>query len=160
GFVTRAGLGVTRVTGGAPGDFRTHDLALQNRSLSLATDGNNQVWLVSEDGGAVRYNGTTFARVPIDNDPAAVPLIFWSRGSTAAAVARVGPNVVRTYRFAGDNWRQVTERPIDTDGPGTIDARFLAVDERGRFWLGIRVLNEGRVRNLGVAVIDDARPAA
>ncbi|MEI8258177.1 MAG: hypothetical protein WCJ30_21070, partial [Deltaproteobacteria bacterium] len=76
------------------------------------------------------------------------------------AVGRVGPNVLRTYRFAGTSWRQITERPIDTGGPGVIDVKFLSVDERGRFWVGLRVNNAGTVREHGVAVLDDNLPAA
>jgi hypothetical protein len=159
-YAARIGLGVTRVAGGPQTDYRSHDLALSRRPLSLATDPDNHVWLVTEDGGAVMYDDRRFSRVTLDPEGTAVPLMFWSRGTRAVAVGRVGNNVVRTYRFAGNGWRQITERPIDTRGPGVLDVKFLAEDERGRVWLGVRVENEGRAREMGVAVIDENLPAA
>lgn len=162
-FVSRVGLGVSRVTGGEATDFRSHDLALSHRALSLATDSQNNVWLVTEDGGAVKFDGRRFWRATLDPEGQAVPLAFWSRGSTCVAVGRVGPNTVRTYRWDRDHWRQVTERPIDTRGPGTVDVKFLIVDERGRYWMGIRVidrpLGQGPLE-LGVAMIDESVPSA
>ena len=158
-YVWRIGLAVSRVVGGAA-DYRAHDLAMSHRALSLATDANGKVWLVTDDGGAVRYDGRRFARVQLDRDASVVPLMFWSRGTVAAAVGRVGPNVIRTYRFGGNAWQTVTERPIDTGGAGVIDAKFLAVDERGRYWVGIRVVNNGTAREHGVAVLDNDLPAA
>ena len=159
-YIWRSGLGVSRIAGGEATNFRAHDLAFEHRPLSLATDTNNAVWLVTEDGSPVRYDGTRFSHVVLDNDEHVVPLMFWSRGTVAAAVGRVGPNVIRTYRWSGNGWRQVTERPIDTAGPGTIDVKFFAVDEHQRFWVGLRVNNNGTIREHGVAVLDDSQPAA
>jgi hypothetical protein len=102
-------------------------------------------------------------RASIDPDTNVVPLMFYSRGTTTAAVARVGNNVLRTYRWQGRGWQLVTERPIDTRGPGTVRARFLAVDETARYWIGVRVARpegQGGIVDLGVAVIDDPHPAA
>jgi ligand-binding sensor domain-containing protein len=70
---------------------------------------------------------------------------------------------VRTFRWDRDHWRQVTERPVDTRGPGTVDAKFLMVDERNRFWVGIRVVdrpNGQSALDLGVAMIDESVPSA
>ena len=122
---------------------------MQHRPLSLATDGDDNVWFVTEDGGSARYDGTRFSRVQLDATGDAWPLMFWSRGTTAAAVARVGPNQVRTYRFAGGHWQPITERPIDTAGPGIVDVKFLSVDERGRYWLGIRVIETNTTPRVG-----------
>ncbi|MFO0559733.1 MAG: two-component regulator propeller domain-containing protein [Polyangiales bacterium] len=162
-FVSRVGLGVSRVTGGEATDFRSHDLALSRRPLSLATDSQNNVWFVTEDGGAVKFDGRRFSRATLDAEGQAVPLAFWSRGNTCVAVGRVGPNTVRTFRWDRDHWRQVTERPIDTRGPGTVDAKFLVVDERGRYWMGVRVIerpNSQSALDLGVAMIDENVPSA
>lgn len=162
-YLWRIGLGVTRpLGGGGAAEFRTHDLALSRRPLSLATDTSTNVWFVTEDGGAVRYDGTRFSRVALDNDDTATPLLFWSRGTLAVAVGRVGNNILRTYRYAGNGWQQVTERPIDTGGPGLVDVKFLAVDASGRYWCGIRVRDENGEggRDWGVAVLDENTPAA
>jgi hypothetical protein len=159
-FLARNALGISRVAGGPAADFRSHDLAMQHRALSLATDSASQVWLVTDDGSAVRYDGNRFARVAVDNDANVVPLMFWSRGTNAAAVARVGHNQLRVYRGDGGRWQAVTDRPIDMGGPGTVDVKFLAVDASGRYWVGIRVANEGQTRELGVAVIDNNLPVA
>src|SRR5262249_35738152 len=64
-YLARVGLGVSRATGGAAADYRSHDLALSRRTLSLATDAHANVWLVTEDGGAIRYDGHRFDRVPL-----------------------------------------------------------------------------------------------
>lgn len=162
-FIARIGLGVSRVSGGAAADFRAHDLALSRRPLSLATDSRNHVWFVSEDGGAVRFDGQRFSRATLDADGQVVPLAFWSRGTTCVAVGRIGPNIVRSYRWAGDQWRAITERPIDTRGPGTVDAKFLVVDDRSRFWIGVRVVDRPNGQSpleLGVAMIDESVPSA
>jgi ligand-binding sensor domain-containing protein len=163
-YLARVGLGVTRVALRANSEtltYRTHDLALQRRPLSLATDARGNVWLVSEDGGAVRYDGTSFSRVLLDDDPQLHPLMFWTRGRSGAAVARVGDaNVLRAYRLEGNAWRRVADGPVETYGPGTVDVKFLACDERGRFWVGLRVLDGARVRELGVAVLDPQNPVA
>lgn len=158
-YLTRLGLGVSRVDSGASIDYRVHDLAFSHRPISLATDPRGRVWLVTEDGGGVLYNGERFSRLSLGSDEV-TPLMFWSRGTVAAAVGRVGNNTLRVFRLEGQTWRQVTERPIDTRGPGVVDVKFFAVDERGRFWAGIRVENNGRTRELGVAVIDESQPAA
>lgn len=162
-FISRVGLGVSRVTGGAATDFRAHDLAMSRRPLSLGTDSRNNVWFVSEDGGAVRFDGRRFYRATLDPEGQAVPLAFWSRGSTCVAVGRVGPNTLRTFRWSGDGWRQVTERAVDTRGPGTVDAKFFVVDDRNRYWIGIRVVdrpNNQSPLELGVTMIDESVPAA
>ncbi len=165
-FVARTGLGVTRIPtrdGAAPQDYRTHDLALQHRSLSLATDSRGNVWLVGEDGGPVRYDGRAFTRVSLEDDPQVHPLLFWTRGTTTVALARVGDrNVLRGYRLEGTQWRRALDGPVETYGDGTVDARFVAVDSRGRFWVGLRVLPPagatGNARDLGVAVLDPQNP--
>lgn len=165
-YATRTGLGVARLAsreGVTAMDFRTHDLAMQRRALSLATDARGNVWLVGEDGGAVRYDGRTFTRVELEDDPQVRPLMFWSRGTQAIAVARVGDtNVIRGYRLEGTSWRRVLAGPIETYGPGIVDAKFLAADSRGRFWMGLRVLRvdggNTNARDLGVAVLDPDSP--
>jgi ligand-binding sensor domain-containing protein len=165
-YAVRTGLGVSRIAsreGVTATDFRTHDLAMQRRALSLATDNRGNVWLVGEDGGAVRYDGRTFTRVELEEDPQVRPLMFWSRGTTGIALARVGDsNVVRGYRLEGLQWRRVLAGGIETYGPGIVDAKFLTADSRGRFWVGIRVLPVGGgstgARDLGVAVLDPESP--
>jgi hypothetical protein len=164
-YVVRTGLGVTRLATRpevTAVDYRTHDLAMQRRALSVATDSRSNVWLVGEDGGAVRYDGRTFTRVELEDDPQVRPLMFWSRGTTGIAVARVGDsNVVRGYRLEGTSWRRVLAGPVETYGPGIVDAKFLAADSRGRFWMGLRVLppdGNGNARDLGVAVLDPDSP--
>jgi hypothetical protein len=165
-YITRIGLGVTRVqpvTGGDPVDYRTHDLAMSRRALSLATDGRNNVWLVGEDGGPVRYDGRTFARVALEDDAQLHPLMFWSRGSRAIAIARVGDgNILRGYRLEGTTWRRVVSGPVELYGPGMVDVKFLSADERGRFWIGLRALplpgQQGNARELGTAVLDPDSP--
>jgi hypothetical protein len=160
-FVVRPNLGVSNASPSSAADYRVHDLALRNTPLSPATDGHGVVWFTTDDGAVMRFDGQRLVRALLDRDRTVVPLLFWSRGTTAVAIARVGPNVVRTYRSGPSGWRAVTERPIDTRGAGSIHAKFLAVDERGRFWIGVRVLREGQsAMELGVAVIDDALPAA
>lgn len=168
-FVARTGLGVSRLAvraGAAAMDFRTHDLAMQRRALSIATDSRNNVWLVGEDGGPVRYTGTTFSRVEL-GDARLHPLVFWSRGSTVVSIARVGDtNVLRGFKLEGNAWRRVVEGPVETYGPGTIDAKFLSVDSNGRFWVGLRVLPPAgapantSARELGVAVLSPDSPVA
>jgi ligand-binding sensor domain-containing protein len=164
-YVARTGLGVSRLATRAEVtavDYRTHDLAMQRRALSVATDARGNVWLVGEDGGAVRYDGRSFTRVELEEDPQVRPLMFWSRGTTGIAVARVGDsNTVRGYRLEGTTWRRVLAGPIETYGPGIVDAKFLAADSRGRFWMGLRVLppeGNGSARDLGVAVLDPDSP--
>ncbi|MEZ4410154.1 MAG: hypothetical protein R3A52_27305 [Polyangiales bacterium] len=166
-FVARVGLGVTRIAtrpGQQPTDFRVHDLAMQRRALSVATDGRGNVWMVSEDGGPVRYNGRTFERVELEDDPNLHPLLFFTRGRNSVAVARVGiTNVLRGYRLEGNAWRRVVEGPVETYGPGTVDAKFLSVDGRNRIWVGLRVMASavgGDGRELGVAVLDPDSPVA
>jgi hypothetical protein len=162
-YLSRIGLGVTRVSGGAAVDFRSHDLAMSRRPLSLATDSQNNVWFVSEDGAAVKFDGRRFSRATLDAEGQATPLAFWSRGNTCVAVGRVGPNTIRTFRWDNDHWRQVTERPVDTRGPGTVDVKFVTVDERGRYWLGVRVIdrpNNQSAQELGVAMVDESVPSA
>jgi ligand-binding sensor domain-containing protein len=165
-FVTRVGLGVSRVAsreGVTAVDLRTHDLAMQRRALSLATDTRGNVWLVGEDGGAVRYDGRTFSRVELEDDPDVRPLMFWSRGPVGVAIARVADsNVMRGYKLEGTRWRRVLSGPVETYGPGIIDVKFLAADARGRFWVGVRVLPPSGgttgARELGVAVLDPESP--
>lgn len=163
-FVSRIGLGVSRLAvrdGAAAADFRVHDLAMQTRPLSLATDLRGNVWLVGEDGGPVRYDGRVFSRVQLDEDPNVHPLMFWSRGRTGVAVARVGDaNLLRGYRLDGTNWRRIADGPVETYGPGTVDVKFLAGDANGRLWVGLRVRNAGQVRELGCAVLDPNNPVA
>jgi hypothetical protein len=98
--------------------------------------------------------------VGLEADGSVTPLMFWSRGTRVAAIGRVGNNIVRTYRFVNNRWQAVTERPIDTRGPGVVSATFMAEDDRGRVWFGLRVEHEGRGRVMGVAVIDENQPAA
>ena len=163
-FVARMGLGVSRVVmhaGENPVDYRAHDLAMLHRPLSLATDTHSNVWLVSEDGGAVRYDGRTFGRVNLEDDPRIHPMMFWSRGRVGAAVARVGDaNVIRGYTLDGVNWRRTFEGPVETYGPGRVDAKFLSVDEGGKLWVGLRVSDAHHSRELGVAVLDPNSPIA
>ncbi|MDP3278043.1 MAG: hypothetical protein Q8Q09_22850 [Deltaproteobacteria bacterium] len=162
-FVSRVGLGISRVAGGEATDFRAHDLAMSRRPLSLATDTQGSVWFVSEDGGAVKFDGRRFSRATLDPEGVATPLMFWSRGTTVVAVGRVGPNTLRTYRWSRDHWQQVTERPVDTRGPGTIDVKFLTVDERSRYWMGVRVVDRPSGQSnveMGVAMIDESVPSA
>lgn len=164
-FVSRVGLGVTRIAthpGQQPVSYRVHDLAMQHRALSLATDNHGNVWMVSEDGGPVRYNGRSFERVVLDEDPGIHPLLFVTRGRTSVGIARVGDsNVLRGYRLDGATWRRLVEGPVETYGPGTVDARFLSVDSRNRVWVGLRVtVSGGPARDLGVAVLDPDQPVA
>jgi hypothetical protein len=162
-FLSRIGLGVSRVQGGEATDFRAHDLAMSRRPLAIGTDSQSHVWFVSEDGGAVKFDGRRFFRATLDAEGQAQPLAFWSRGTTCVAVGRVGPNTLRTFRWDRDHWRQLTERPIDTRGPGTVDVKFVTVDERGRFWIGVRVLDRPNAQSaleLGVAMIDESVPSA
>jgi ligand-binding sensor domain-containing protein len=168
-FVARVGLGVSRLaarSGVVAADFRTHDLAMQRRALSIATDARNNVWLVGEDGGPVRYTGAAFSRVEL-GDARLHPLMFWSRGSTVVSIARVGDtNMLRGFRLDGGTWRRAVEGPVETYGPGTVDAKFLAVDNSGRFWVGLRVLPppgapaSASARELGVAVLSPDSPVA
>jgi hypothetical protein len=167
-FIARVGLGVTRVAtrpNQAPVEYRVHDLAMQRRALSLATDARGNVWMVSEDGGPVRYNGRTFERVTLEEDPQVHPLMFWSQGANAYAVARVGDaNILRGYKMEGATWRRLLDGPVETYGPGTVDVRFLAADRAGKLWVGLRVLppagTTGDARELGVAVLDPNAPVA
>ncbi|MFO0629722.1 MAG: hypothetical protein U0325_29370 [Polyangiales bacterium] len=168
-FVARVGLGVSRVAaraGVSAADYRTHDLAMQRRALSIATDARNNVWLVGEDGGPVRYTGAAFSRVEL-GDARLHPLMFWSRGGTVVSIARVGDtNMLRGFRLDGNTWRRAVEGPVETYGPGTVDAKFLAVDNNGRFWVGLRVLPppgappSASARELGVAVLSPDSPVA
>jgi hypothetical protein len=162
-YVARTALGITRVSGGPVTDFREHDLALRDAPLSLATDARGGVWLVTDDSSLLFFDGVRFEHRSIDADASVVPLVVHSHGNIVAAVARVGNNVVRVYRAADHEWRPADERPIDTRGPGVVRARFIAVDDLRRIWLGVRVVrgqDQGGTVDLGVAVIDDARPAA
>jgi len=167
-FVARVGLGVTRLQtrpNQATVEYRVHDLAMQRRSLSLATDARGNVWMVGEDGGPVRYNGRTFERVTLEEDPQVHPLMFWSQGANAYAVARVGDaNILRGYKLEGATWRRLLDGPVETYGPGTVDVRFLAADHAGKLWVGLRVLppagGTGDARELGVAVLDPNAPVA
>jgi hypothetical protein len=106
----------------------------------------------------VRFDGERFARVRLDDDDSVTPLMFWSRGPAAAAVARMRNNTLVAYRFADTRWQQVSTRRIDLGGPGVLAVRFLAVDERGRFWVGIRADNNGTLHEHGVALIDGNLP--
>ncbi len=165
-FVSRVGLGVTRLPmrpNQSPVEYRVHDLAMQRRALSLATDGRGNVWMVSEDGGPVRYSGRTFERVALEEDPQVHPLMFWSQGANAYAVARVGDaNILRGYKLEGATWRRLIDGPVETYGPGTVDVRFLTADHAGKLWVGLRVLPPagatGDARELGVAVLDPNAP--
>ena len=167
-FIARVGLGVTRVQTrpNQPSvEYRVHDLAMQRRALSVATDGRGNVWMVSEDGGPVRYNGRTFERVALEEDPQVHPLMFWSQGANAYAVARVGDaNILRGYKLEGTTWRRLLDGPVETYGSGTVDVRFLAADRAGKLWVGLRVLPPagaaGDSRELGVAVLDPNAPVA
>ncbi len=167
-FVTRVGLGVTRVQtrpNQTAVEYRVHDLAMQRRALSLATDGRGNVWMVGEDGGPVRYNGRNFERVALEEDPQVHPLMFWSQGVNAFAVARVGDgNILRGYKLEGATWRRLLDGPVETYGPGTVDVRFLVGDRAGKLWVGLRVLPPagatGDSRELGVAVLDPNAPVA
>lgn len=165
-YITRIGLGVSRVSPRstqAPVEYRTHDLAMQRRALSVATDSRNNVWLVGEDGGAVMYNGTAFSRVSLEDDAQLHPLLFAGRGAQAIAIARVGDgNILRGYRLEGNTWRRVVSGPVELYGPGVAEASFVATDSTGRFWVGLRALPQpgqaGEPRSLGVAVLDPNSP--
>ena len=157
-YIARAGMGVTRVSNGSTTDFRVGDLVVQHRALSVATDTNNNVWIVTDDGGAARYDGSRFVRMRIDDDANVVPLMFWSHGTVAAAIARTNSTTLAAYRFADNGWQLVTSRRVNLGGPGTVDVRFLAVDERGRFWAGLRAVSQGTTHERGVALIDGNLP--
>ncbi|MEI8258652.1 MAG: hypothetical protein WCJ30_23510, partial [Deltaproteobacteria bacterium] len=132
--------------------------SVHQRPLSLATDTNGAVWVVTDDGSVVRFDGERFAHARLDPDDSIVPLMFYSHGPAVAAIARVRPNVLGAYRFSDSGWQQVSTRRIDLGGPGVVDVRFLAVDDRGRFWVGIRVDNNGTMHDRGVALIDGNLP--
>jgi ligand-binding sensor domain-containing protein len=157
-FAARPGLGVSRIAGGDAANFRTRDLSVHDRPLALATDTTGAVWVVTDDHGVVRFDGERFGRSRIDPDDSVVPLMFWSRGPVAAAVARIRPNVIGAYRFADSGWQQVSTRRVDLGGPGQVDARFLALDDRGRFWVGLRVDQNGTMHDRGVVLIDGNLP--
>ena len=166
-FIARIGLGVTRIQTrpDAPAvEYRVHDLAMSHRALSVATDARGNVWMVGEDGGPLRYNGRAFERVSLEDDASVHPLMFWSSGANAYAVARVGDaNILRGYRLEGASWRRLLDGPVEMYGPGTVDVRFLAADHAGSLWVGIRALPPagatGDARELGVAVLDPRNPA-
>lgn len=157
-YAARAGVGVSRIAGGPTTDFRTRDLSVHQRPLSLATDSTGAVWVVTDDGSVVRFDGERFAHARLDPDDSITPLMFWSHGPTVAAIARVRPNVLGCYRFADGGWQQVSTRRVDLGGPGVVDVRFVAVDDRGRFWVGIRVENGGTMHDRGVVLIDGNLP--